>query len=194
MKTLIIKAIKAAAIASAVVMPVGATTVSLAVDGKWQTFDVDNSYALSSGLEWIDAQSKSGYNNDGSALDFKFDLQSAAILTVVDGGFSGDQFQVFDNGVALGYTSVATNSYPNSLATDFTAALADSHYSRGVFYLQAGQHDITGLLALSALDDSNTAINATVGAVNLTAVPVPASLGFFLAGSGLLGAFSRRRV
>lgn len=194
MKALFKKSFLAAAMVSAVAMPVGATTITLAADGQWQAFDVDNTYSISGGLEWIDLQSSAGYNTDGSALDFKINLQSAAVLTVVDGGFAGDQFKIFDNGLALGYTSVPTNSYPNSVAANFDAALANPSYSSAEFFLSAGQHDITGLLSLSATDNSGTAFNATFGAVNLTAVPVPAALGLFLAGSGFLGVFSRRRA
>ena len=194
MNALFKKYLLSAALASAVAMPVGATTITLAADGQWNIFDVDSNYSLSGGLEWIDAQSFAGYNNDGSALDFKFTLQSAAVLTVVDGGFAGDQFQVLDNGSVLGYTSVPTNSYPTSVGANFDAALANPSFSSAEFYLSAGQHDITGLLSLSATNNSGSAFDATVGAVSLTAVPVPAALQLFLVGSGLLGVFARRRA
>jgi hypothetical protein len=194
MKTIIKKTLFAVALASAFSMQANASIITLASDGQWNTFDVDNTYAVSSGLEWIDAQSDLGYNNDGSALHFTFTLTDPAYLTIVDGGFAGDQFQVFNNGTALGFTSVAINTYPTSIGTNFDAALSDPAYSSAVFYLGAGSYDITGLLTVSALDDSSNAINATVGAVSLTAVPVPAALGFFLAGSGLMGFFSRRRT
>ncbi len=194
MKTLIKKTLFAVALASAFSMQANASIITLASDGQWNTFDVDNTYAVSGGLEWIDAQNALGYNNDGSALHFTFTLTDPANLTVVDGGFAGDQFQVFNNGTALGYTSVATNSYPTSVGTNFDAALSDTTYSSAVFHLGAGSYNITGLLTVSAVDDSSTPFNATVGAVSLTAVPVPAALGFFLAGTGLMGFFSRRRT
>ncbi len=65
--------------------------------------------------------------------------------------------------------------------------------SQGIYLLSAGQHSITGLLSLSALDDSNTPINATVGAVSLTAVPLPAAAWLYATGAALIGAVSRRR-
>jgi hypothetical protein len=111
--------------------------VALGIDAQWHAFDVDSFSAVSGGLEWIDL-------NDGSALHFSFD--GPATLTVVDGGFAGDAFQIFDNGVLLGQTSVASNSYPDSIVLDFDAALADPRYSRGVFQLGAGSHSITGCL------------------------------------------------
>jgi hypothetical protein len=193
MKSLLKKTLLAVALASAFSMQAEATTIALAADSSWYTFDVDNTLSTSAGLEWIDAQSATGYNNDGSALHFSFTLTGAADLTVVDGGFAGDQFQVFNNGTALGFTSVPTNSYPTSVVTNFDAALANSNYSSAVYHLGAGTYDITGLLSLSTFV-AGSPLNATVGAVSLTAVPVPAALGLFLAGSSLMGFFSRRRA
>jgi hypothetical protein len=183
----------AIAMASVISMPVSATNIVVTANNQWQTFDVDNSLSQSNGLEWIDAQSAADYNNDGSKLDFVFTLATAEFLTVVDAGFAGDQFQVFDNGVLLGLTSSPTNSYPNSVGTSFDAALANSQYSRGVFYLSAGQHDISGLLVLSANDSTGSAINATVGAIELSAVPEPTYIEMFLVGGMLLRAYSQRR-
>jgi hypothetical protein len=167
-------------------MQAEASNVALTADSSWYTFDVDDSVSPLYGLDWIDAQFATGYTGDNSVLHFTF--SGAADLTVVDGGFAGDRFQVFDNGIALGLTSAATNT-STSVGTNFDLALGDSNYSSAVFHLGAGDHNITGLLA------SNTAsFNITVGAVSLTAVPVPAALGLFLAGSSLIGLFSRRRA
>lgn len=162
-----------------------AQAVTLNADGQWNAFDVDNSVSNSGGLEWIDL------NND--ALSFDFTLTGSAILNIVDGGFAGDRFQVFDNGHLLDQTSVAVNSYPDSVGLDFDAAFANTNFSRGVFLLGAGTHSITGLLSQSALDDTNSALNATVGAVSLAAVPLPAAAWLYISGASLLGLVSRRR-
>lgn len=185
----------ALAFASVFSAPVSASTINLAADGVWQTFDVDSFVSATGGVEWIDAQfdPANGYIGDGSELHFVFTLTTAAYLTVVDGGFAGDQFEVFDNGASLGFTSQAVNSFPDSIASNFDAALANPDFSRGVFFLSAGQHDITGLLSLSALDSDGIAFDATVGAVRLSQVPVPASLGLFLAGNALIGMVGKRR-
>ncbi len=158
---------------------------TLDVDGSWQIFDIDNSISNSGDLEWISL--------DGNALSFEFTLSSSAYLRVIDGGFAGDRFQVFDNGQVLGLTSKPTNNYPDSIGLDFDLALTQSIYSQGLYLLNAGNHSITGLLNLSALDDNNTPINATVGAVSLTAVPLPAAAGLYAAGAALIGIVSRRR-
>lgn len=158
---------------------------NLSADGSWQAFDVDNLIASSGNLEWIDL--------DGNALSFDFTLSQAAYLRVVDGGFAGDRFQIFDHGNLLGITSEASQSYPTSLGLDFDAAWANAAYSQGTFLLSAGSHSITGWLSTSALDDLSSPINATVGAVSLTAVPVPAAAWLYLTGASLLGALSRRK-
>ncbi|OAI20946.1 hypothetical protein A1359_20010 [Methylomonas lenta] len=159
---------------------------TLNADGAWNVFDVDEFSASSGGLEWIDI--------DGGALSFDFTLTESAYLKVVDGGFSGDQFQVFDNGQLLGETSTASNNYPTSLGLDFDQAFSNADYSQGVYLLGVGSHTITGLLSISAIDDIGDDINATVGAVSLTAVPLPAAAWLYAIGLAFFGAVSRRRI
>lgn len=159
--------------------------VTLNADGQWHAFDVDSDLSNSGGLEWIDL--------DSNTLSFDFTLTGSAILKVVDGGFAGDRFQVFDNGLLVDQTSLAVNNYPDGVGLDFDAAFANTSFSRGVFLLAAGNHSITGLLSQSALDDTGSPLNATVGAVSLTAVPVPAAAWLYMTGAGLLGLVSRRR-
>ena len=162
-----------------------AGAAALNADGQWHPFDVDDTVSASAGLEWIDL--------DGDALSFDFTLTGSAILRIVDGGFAGDRFDVFNGKLPLGQTSAATNNYPESLGLDFDAAFADGRYSRSVFLLGPGSYSINGLLSLSALDDNAGAINATVGAISLTAVPLPAAAWLYLAGAGLMATIARRR-
>jgi hypothetical protein len=173
------------ALLASIAAPAGATTVTVADDGQWNEFFVDNQSAPLYGLDWIDI-------NDGSVLSFSIDLTARARLTVVDGAFGGDQFRVFDSGVLLSLTSVATDTYPDSLYSDFDAALLDSDYSRAFYILGIGHHTITGSLYRSALDDANQPLNATNGAISVTTVPEPATLGLMLLGMGLSASMRRR--
>lgn len=172
-----------------------ATTVNVTADGSWHQFDVDDLYAQSGGVEWIDAilDDEGQYSADGSALTFALTLTQAAQLTFVDGGFAGDQFTITINGQDY-LSSAATNSYDDSVGTDFDAALASSNYSHLNVALAAGTYLITGELAVSALDDNGMPLNATVGALRVSEVPVPAAAWLF--GSALaagLGVMRRRR-
>lgn len=178
-----------AAIALATFSGAHATTVSLTND-SWQLLDVvDPAFGLgNSSFGWIDI-------NDGSDLSFTFTVGvgQTGYLTVVDGGFSGDEFSVSVNGAALAGTSAAMNSYPDSIGFDFDAALADADFSRGSYVFSEGFYTVTGALSRSALDDSGTEINATVGAVKLQVIPEPSSFALLLAAGGALTLAGRRR-
>lgn len=191
--------IRTAALCAAIAFALGVSTqadaTSVAVkDNTWYSFDVDDLMAQSSGVEWIDNQiAPGGYVGDGSALSFTFNLSDPTYLVVVDAGFGGDRFSVFDNGSLLGSTTGGTDTYPLSVSTNFDAAYADASYSKGLFLLGVGSHTITGVLSRSALDDVGSPFNATVGAISLQAIPEPGSVALFLSGLGLLAACMRRR-
>jgi len=166
-----------------------AQATALAADGNWAGFNVDGNlppYALS----WVDDQA--------AALNFTFSIPTGfkGTLTVVDAGFSGDEFSLTDGASLLGTTSTALNGDANgAIEFSFDAALANPHYSRGVFTLGSGDHDITGLLIKSTTLTGVGELNATFGAVRLEIAPVPepATLATLLAGLSLLTAVLRRR-
>jgi len=160
-----------------------ADEIAVTQDNSWYQFDVDDFQSASGGLEWI--------TPSGNPLAFTFTAATDVLLTVVDGVYGGDRFEVLDNGHSLGLTSAATNTYPDTHFLDFDAALADSRYSFATFLLTAGEHSVTGLLAESALANG-TPLNSTVGAIRVAPVPLPASALLLLSGGGLLG-FLRRR-
>ena len=179
-----------AGVAACVALASPAHAVTVAADGSWNAFDVDPFSANSGGLEWIAL--------DGSALSFEFDLSGPATLHIVDAGFAGDRFEIFDAGVSLGVSSAGLDSFPSSVGTDFGTAWSNAAYSRASFTLNAGVHSITGRLFASALDERGARIDATVGALSITPVivPVPEPTTFLLMLAGLAGMAligSRRR-
>nr|WP_316643836.1 PEP-CTERM sorting domain-containing protein [uncultured Roseateles sp.] len=166
-----------------------AQAATLANDGSWAGFNVDGNlppYALG----WIDDQA--------AALNFTFSIPTGfkGTLTVVDAGFSGDEFRISDGASLLGNTSLAVNGDAlGAIEFSYDAALANPHFSRGVFTLGSGAHDITGLLIKSTTLDGVGDLNATFGAVRLeiSPVPEPATLATLLAGLALLTTVLRRR-
>jgi hypothetical protein len=160
-----------------------AETVSLTTD-SWFDFDVDFEYSSAAPSDWISL--------DGSKIEFTLDSLLPVLLTIVDTGFAGDTFRVYDNGNLLGTTSAAASSYPNSVGLNADTALAGGNYSYALFALGAGSHVITGELAVSALDALGSALNATTGALRAVVVPLPASGLLLLGGTALLGALRRR--
>jgi len=166
-----------------------AQAATLAADGSWAGFNVDGNlppYALG----WID--------DNAAPLNFTFSIADGfkGLLTVVDAGFSGDEFKVYNGASLLGTTSAAVNGDANgAIEFSFDAALANPHYSRGVFTLGSGVYDITGLLTKSTTLAGVGDLNATFGAVRLeiSPVPEPATLATLLAGLSLLTLVLRRR-
>jgi hypothetical protein len=176
-----------ALLALAVAGGASAETVSIAPDNTWHAFDVDDLTSQSGGLEWIGL-------DDGSQLSFTFSTATDTLLTIVDAGFSGDRFQVFDQGVLLGATSAVSPNATGPIGLDFDGALANPNYSFATFLLTAGTHTITGLLSQSAIDEFGSPFNATVGGLRVAPVPLPGALLMFLSGSGLLGFLRRRKA
>lgn len=189
-----------AAFAAVSAVPAAATTINLAGDGTWQTFNVSDIDALSGGLEWID-NNNSLDPNFGTPLSFEFTIADGmtGVFTVVDAGFAGDTFIVRNNGGFLG--SGHTLNVPQTtfdmapFAFDFDVALLDPvNFSQGIFQLGAGSYSITGLLDRSVLLDPTTPLNSTLGGVRLSIMPVPepGALLAMLAGFGVLAGTAGR--
>jgi hypothetical protein len=156
----------------------GNTAITPTLDGAWYSAYTD--VAESGTAAWFDID---GQHSD--TVSFDFTTATNAWLTVVDAGFTGDTFQVFDGSTLLGTTSApGAANYPD-LTFDFDAALANASFSRGVYLLSAGTHHITGWLAQSALDDTGAPINATFAGVRLEAAPLPEPSSWALAIAGL---------
>jgi hypothetical protein len=86
----------------------------------------------------------------GSSWDrtFDFTLTAPAILKVTDGGLDGDRFNVTDNGVSIGNTSIPVND-GSQIFDNYDGAFADSRWSSQWWVLFPGSHSISGTAILS---------------------------------------------
>lgn len=121
----------------------------------------------------------------GNPLDFSFTLTKATYLTVVDGYFDGDQFQIFNKGVSLGVTSTPTFD-GQYIGDDWAAALKNSAFSSRSWLLGPGTYDITGIAKVSPFGLGE-------GAIGLNMVPEPATWAMLILGLGMIGFAARRR-
>jgi len=136
----------------------------------------------------------------GDAGSWVITLPSSGWITFTDMEISGDQFQIFIDGVAAslavnnltpsGQTGLAggLTSTPNPNAssgvTDISVALADANYSSGTFALHSGTNTITANFL-------GTISNGDLSFLAHADVPEPASLSLF--GLGFAGMFAGRR-
>lgn len=181
----------AATLAAVTLGQAHAAPIALTPDGSWSSFSVESGVAASGGTEWIDL-------NDGQPISFTFSIDAGfeGLLTVVDGGFAGDTFKLYEHGVLLGSTSavpvVTYESNPGSVFDDFDAAMADPAYSRGSFLLAAGSYEITGVLGQS-VQWAGQDLASTVGGLNVALSPVPEPAALLLLASGMTALSLRRR-
>jgi hypothetical protein len=176
----------AAAILSAVALPAFAGTETIGLN-QWYTASFGESFPspVIGGVFQVGTHPNAIATTVGST-DWSIDLTGPAPLTVVDMETSGDQFQVLDNGVVLGLTSTPIDG-DTSAGACISCALADSNYSRGIFFLGAGVNDIT-INYVGVIGDGDVSF-----LVGTSSVPEPATWALMLAGFGGLGAALRSR-
>jgi len=112
------------------------------------------------------------------------------VLTVQDLSLSVDRFQVFDNNVSLGDTSVETPG--SDCGFDIDACSSNGALSKGVFSLGAGLHSITIQMVDSPQESGSAVLSAAATAA--TAAPEPSALPLLGLGLGLLAFVPRKRI
>jgi hypothetical protein len=165
-----------------------ANTITLTANGQWNEFNVDDFSSASQGVEWINL-SDSNSATFGSALTYQFTIAHGfeGFINVVDAGFAGDRFEIFNNSQSIGITSDTTSS--SDYSNNFADNLNNLHFSKATFSLNEGTYNITGTL-FSTLQP----FNATNGAIKLdvTPVPLPGTLGLLSCSLFILTVMRRR--
>jgi hypothetical protein len=84
----------------AFIAPAQATTIALNGNGQWHEFNVDDFLSATQGVEWVDINDNNAISF-GSALAFEFSIANGfkGLFSVVDAGFAGDRFTVFNQGI-----------------------------------------------------------------------------------------------
>lgn len=169
-----------------------ATGINLNPGDTWNEFTVDDLSSASSGTEWIMADD-SNSPDFGSPLHFTFTVPQGFIglLSVVDSGFAGDRFEIFNHGSSLGVTSSTNNS--SDFSVDFSESWNNPNFSRAYFNLMSGSYDITGRLFSSLQNFTATNGALKFEAVGETKMPEPSAMVLLFVGLGLI-ALARLRA
>ena len=123
----------------------------------------------------------------GNTVTFAFTLTHPDVLRITDAFQGGDQFEVILNGADVGATSPTPGFGPFYLGDCWTCAYYDTtgFFTHGFIDLAAGSYTVTGFIDQTPQYDG-------AGAIELGAVPEPASWAMMLAGFFGLGAVLRR--
>ena len=161
-----------------------ASATTIAVDGTWLEFQFDAGGAAEGCFGGCVATTNP-LASDALAPPWTF--AGPATVTVLDLFLSGDTFELFDNLVSVGLSSLPTDD--GDCFNDIGCALADASYSRLVVELGAGAHSLT----INNVASANAGGGAAVFRVGPSAaVPEPASL-LLLGGSLAAGLAARIR-
>ncbi len=120
-------------------LPSLAASSPISVDGGWTAFlcpETTNSFTLTG--------------------PFTFTSASQTYLKVVDYGYDVERYNVYDNSVLLGQTSIPGND--GASASNPDSAMVSANWSRGLYTLPAGSHSIS--IQITATGSGDTSIFA----------------------------------
>jgi hypothetical protein len=119
---------------------------------------------------------------------FEFTVVGNATLKITDAFLSGDQFEVFLNGLSKGLTSTPIND-GSTASFDYDGAFASSSFSHGSYVLTSGNYVLTAAVTLSPYGGGGGAVEL----ISSGAVPEPATWAMMIGGMGVVGGAMRRR-
>ncbi len=163
--------IKALAVAAALVSGGGASAATLNVGAGWTSFVF-------------------GAVGTYAKKTYTFTTLGHAALTIVDGYFSGDRFEVFADNISRGLTSLPVN-LASKAGNKYDLALANPNFSSRSFHFGPGTYTISLLVKTrSGVDTANHLGGIRVDAAQ---IPVPAAGLMLFSALGAAAALRKRR-
>lgn len=129
------------------------------------------------------------FGKSGSSWDkiFSFNLINSGILTITDAFLTGDVFEVFNFGTSLGFTSTPDITQKVSHVSNYDTAVLDSRWSTGIWDLDAGSYEISGIATLSPFDRGGAVLRVDTSLV-------PEQSNFLLLDNALPGLDALREI